>query len=753
MAKASEEISKYNANSGGKTDSNLANDALHLGGISAEEYATQKHVQEYHELKEKAQKQYIDNQDESMLNNAKAYADQIVAGQDFSNFAKVTDVQAVDTKLTGKINEDIANQKEYTDTEIEKVVNDTNVNFTNVEKAINDLNQGQNELFQSVSDGKSKIAGAITDKGVATSANDTFDTMAGNIRNIQSGGGGEVDPNFINTSDATASASDILVGKSAYGQGQKIYGTLIAQAETGEPTYGTDTSNATARASDIAYGKTAYARGEYIVGTMHNPDEIEELYEVNTDGYTIENQTLINVDPITGETISSREKIAYSKNLDYCVSVTTINNVNYVESYAINDSGMYIQQTSNIEGTVTTKKYRYSYEELGIEGKTIIDIALGAGGLDGDPKKCLLIFNTVEEYLLEDGETKNYKLTINLYTYHLSDNGQIGKKYENENVINIQDMILRGLSSSSCTAKAIMFNNKSNEFYVIYSSGNSDATSGGRGTIGLFAYKLSNNILTKSSPYTVSGGGVGGIGRSNQVLISDDDKYVTFLSLKGYKVAWMPTIYNDISGEEYKPTLMSLKQSSYYGGLINVKNTNLLVYGRSSYFTIYSHDIASGTLVEGNKIYHKTLLGSSNSSDICKLHSTIDGKKIIALRGYANVPSYTHCTVQIYDVETLLSLNNEDTIEPEKEFVLNTSIDIHNISRNINGNKFIIAGSEMYKIFTDLNTENLIGVKYKNEYFYKIKPNILTAGQGDVRTGKTYIGWQGYIETGTMEVE
>ena len=29
----------------------------------------------------------------------------------------------------------------------------------------------------------------------------------------------------------------------------------------------------------------------------------------------------------------------------------------------------------------------------------------------------------------------------------------------------------------------------------------------------------------------------------------------------------------------------------------------------------------------------------------------------------------------------------------------------------------------------------------------------MTAGQGDVRAGKTFIGWMGYEEIGTMEVE
>lgn len=45
-----------------------------------------------------------------------------------------------------------------------------------------------NELFTSVSDGKTAIAAAITDKGVSTAATDSFATMADNIADIPTGG-------------------------------------------------------------------------------------------------------------------------------------------------------------------------------------------------------------------------------------------------------------------------------------------------------------------------------------------------------------------------------------------------------------------------------------------------------------------------------------------------------------------------------------------------------------------------------------
>lgn len=54
---------------------------------------------------------------------------------------------------------------------------------------INELEENFAKAKKSVSDGKEKLAGAITSKGIETASTDNFDTMAENIKNIKGDGG------------------------------------------------------------------------------------------------------------------------------------------------------------------------------------------------------------------------------------------------------------------------------------------------------------------------------------------------------------------------------------------------------------------------------------------------------------------------------------------------------------------------------------------------------------------------------------
>lgn len=73
------------------------------------------------------------------------------------------------------------------------------------------------DLKKFVSDGKTLVAAAITEKGIITAADATFATMATHISNISKS---------TDTSDATAKAENILAGFTSYGKNGKITGSM-----------------------------------------------------------------------------------------------------------------------------------------------------------------------------------------------------------------------------------------------------------------------------------------------------------------------------------------------------------------------------------------------------------------------------------------------------------------------------------------------------------------------------------------------
>ena len=122
--------------------------------------------------------------------------------QSEKNARKINDVIYQVNSLIQVNNETVDFIEEKAEEKIEEIAEiKVNEVLGDLRTEIDDVKQQQDELFQSVSNGKKMIASAITDKGIKTSDNDTFENMANNILSISGEviGNDEVIGNYTQT--------------------------------------------------------------------------------------------------------------------------------------------------------------------------------------------------------------------------------------------------------------------------------------------------------------------------------------------------------------------------------------------------------------------------------------------------------------------------------------------------------------------------------------------------------------------------
>lgn len=720
----------------------------------------------------------------------------LVPASDYNVVNKKYVDDTIDAELAEPINRitTLENWKENLDATQVKLSN-SNFSGTNV-------NDGMNELFISVSNGKAIVAAAITGKGVETASDASFKTMADNINAIltftegTAGGtataqdimygktayarGGLIVGSYIplDTSDATASPGTIAAGYTAYVNGQKITGIMQPY-----PTFGTDTSNATAVASDIAYGKTAYARGQMLVGTATG--SVEEVYGISAEDYDISEINDASGEPPDGaDAVEQVRSYTFSQDGNYCVRNVQIGSTFYIESFAVNNEGLYYQgsKAATTDG-VTIKKYRYTYEELGLvddEGNPVggtagVSMAFGCPGFGGDEYKCILAI----------AFTFNSKQYIRFLTYHLSDNGIIGQAYDGETNY-IELTFVAELASRRYYVKIVGDLVNPMNFYCLYSyNGSSSKWEYRLDKINIYQAVTSTNINYLVTTY--QGTSISNIDFNNKVAtirITEDNRYCCLYTQYDTQGVARETYIWDIHSKSYPVRITN--------GLsfVGVNAFNNRVYGIQSYsqddkiaidvFEIKKGDDGSSYVDESTvRRAYVPLTGTTNSKCIYSGMCTVtnDGKKLICVAGdylsFGNsrlrphiividmaevmatpegvgsgIDNYTEVSkLQDYSTGHNISQDNiRNAVLPM--FKNKSSVKIYiMITRN-----FTITSQYLYGMTNTEDTENIVAVIYKNQYFSKVEPQTLSAGGPDVRAGKTFIGWQGYPETGTMEV-
>lgn len=699
MSRASEQWSKASATSQGRTDANLANDSNNLGGIPAEDWATKQWVREYHDGKESDLGKYVDEQDQKMLDEAKEYANSLVRNQDFSGFAEIKDLQALNANLTEQITEGLTEQKNYTDSKTKAIVDDVNANFKDVENSISTLNGTVNNLFQSVSNGKGVIAEAITDKGVPTSATDSYSTMAGNIRAIPTGGT-EIDPNFVNTSDGNATENDIRLGKTAYVKGQKVYGALIPE--------GIDTSDATATAEDIRNGKTAYVNGQKIYGTLYAEDGGDTGYEPNPDNPypTLGVAELIYAENEAGFNTtfmknlqSNNYAISADKRLLVLYDYDEKKIKTYIRGYSPDG---YFQNVNASTGELITPEYTLA--DLGIpDNVTIGDINFGPMNTNTNESSYTTILSIA---------TKTEPYTIYIFKVSTYD-GKI--KTENDlfqETTGYNRWIITPNNTNSNMSSSKVFWSPYSYVFAFYDG----------------IYKLLNSTLgsgenyEKAYEYIEVQSGIEGAQFLNnnrvfqystrgsysiEVHLAVLDKNLSVLNIEhGFNANMILTpdcLYGVNSGRD-----VYVFSIDYTTGKISTKNIGEL----------------SGSNIFFNWAVDTRCITTSNNYAICNSGSTVTIYRI----------DFKNLTLEIYT--TISNISNMKPLQPFSTF------------------SYLTSGNSLYLIEPIVTEKNVIGIKYNGEIFYSssYKLGVLTARSEDVRAGKTFIGFNGVYETGTMEV-
>ena len=239
----------------------------------------------------------------------------------------------------------------------------SNVSYNNGSSGMSSDNvqDAIDELFTSASNGKELIADAIAGKGVPTSADDTYATMAGNIEKIETG---------IDISDATlTAASELKKDIVAYSKtGKRIVGSL-GQGKVNTPSISVNSTG------KIMAG-TSYTSGIIGQGTVNNTYQLSTQSETTITPGTSQKTAVATGKYTTGTVYVAGDSDLKASNIKSGVNIFGVSGTyagEYVRGYITSVSRITANQLrfytnitlkNNILGSVFLNDYagaRYNY--------------------------------------------------------------------------------------------------------------------------------------------------------------------------------------------------------------------------------------------------------------------------------------------------------------------------------------------------------------------------------------------------------
>lgn len=632
--------------------------------------------------------------------------------------------------LSGQLNQPNVPSSNYNLVNKKYVDDKINEELLEPNSKIEDISARVDELFQSVSDGKSKVAAAITDKGVSTAANATFDTMASNIRSIP----------VLDTSDATAKATDIKLGKSAYVDGNKIYGVH-------EDVAGTDTTDANATPSDIRTGKSAYVNGQKLIGTLDvttggtDIGAVEKVYSEVTDkinrsvGTTRLPTGVMGVASYDGEAAS------------YYITSTKVESTNKIQVYALSNGTAYHIKTWNAsewgipadteDTTYTIKSIRVSTLSKDVRYAVIIGTKTKTSVNTVYMQACRISLES-----LQDDTAVTTALTIVPYWYEEQGKPETQKhvdmwykelttcRYVGDNLADVaffeepNNLVVAIIDTNANNTQAYI---KYYTLYLLYEAGGTglpvQIISSGSVEGAFYSLGVPSIMLRRSGELVA----INCAGKCLLLLLDEIYSVVASSELPGIA---------HVSNDGTK-AIVALTQIVRYIITIDVDNPAISVdVDRINGLTdaLYTDEYISGYSI-------KYIVGS------------VDDKFILFIGNNGNMFMSEPSIGVVYG----LDFNSNDILHILNYYDINT-FKYGSISYNMVGDRliknpnnlcFINTSGNFVEFIPVIDYQEIVGLRYEGRMYYDLSKLRLTATQSDVTYGKYFVGKAGVKEIGS----